>query len=1407
MQKTGQAAAEEHLPIAERWRRVRSAYRVCNLATHHILGFTVKLALLLYFSFTIVFLLLRYAILPNIDYYKGNIEQIASRALGNQVSIARIYASWRGLRPNLFLGDVTLRDAQGRQVLSLPSVSATVSWWSVLAGEARFDSLDVIRPDLDVRRDASGRLFVAGIPIGATPDDGQGSDWVFKQREIVIREGRIQWTDQQRGAPPLVLSDLNMVLRNRWTHHRFALRATPPAALSGPLDVRADFVHPRFGARAADVAHWKGELYADLRDTDLAGWKNYLDYPFQVNTGRGSVRAWLSLDNAKLAGFTADVGLAGVSARFGAELPPLELAQVQGRLSARETFATGSNQGKALFGTHGHDVTLTDFSLTTADGLVLAPTTISESYAPARGKEPEKVEIQARSLDLEALARLAAQLPVTPLQRELLADMGVRGRLSDFSMQWRGKYPAIASYRVKGRLDGLGMKAQPARLALPKAPGFAGRAAVPAIPGFANLSGTIDASEQGGSIGIDSRDLVVQLPALFAEPALDFDTLAMQAKWNFAPQDQLLVQLDSLNFVHGQVKGSLWGKHQMPLVTQPGKPAGIVDLNGTLSGFDIARIGRYLPLQTPEHLRNWLTGALEAGMAQDATIRLRGDMAHFPFRANNPAERNKGEFRIAGRIENGRLNYSPGHVAPDGKAPLWPQAELINGSFVFDRSRMEIKGDTARTLGIGLSNVKAVIADLSDPDKTLEIDGNAAGTLQDMVRYVAATPVLGWIAHFTEDTHATGNAKLALKLQLPLARMMESKVQGTLSLLNNDVVLFDPLPPLQSAIGKIEFNEHGVNLNGVGASFLGGPLAVTGGTQPGNAIVIRLGGTMSAEGLRKQYSSPAMQRVMGRLTGSTRYTGSVTVKDHQLQVAVDSTLAGMAVDLPAPASKTMESSMPLRFVLNGGPASENGIARDDIRISVGNTIAARYQRQKSGKGAWKVMSGGVGVNVPAPEPDSGMMVNVNMKSLNVDQWLALGAAVAGAPKEAAPVAAAVSGLPAAVPTEGIDLAQYVVPDVVAARASELIIGDRKLDNVVVGASHQKDTWQASIDSRQASGHVSWYEGPGGQGLGKVTARLASLIIPESEAAEVKDLLESKSAASTIPALDIVAERFELFNRQLGRLELMASNAQAPAGREWRIDRLSLANADGLLRSTGKWVWKDGQSSTSLNFVLDIDDAGKLLERFGFPDTLRRGKGKLSGDIAWNGLPYSLDIPSLSGQIDLSVAAGQFLKQDPGAAKLLGVLSLQMLPRLLKLDFHDVFSEGLAFDGISARASISRGVARTNNLKMWGVAATVLMDGTADIANESTNLHVVVIPEFNLGTGPLVYALAVNPVVGLGSFLAQLFLRAPVMRALTYEMQVTGPWKAPIITKLAGAKGAAATPDAAATPTPAAGATN
>jgi uncharacterized protein (TIGR02099 family) len=1389
-EQTAEKELEGEGPLVARWHRFQAAYRLCNLATHHILGFTIKLVLVVYFALALLFLALRWAVLPNIDRYKDDIERLASRAAGNPVTIDRIYASWSGLRPNLFLGDVVLRDAAGQQALRLPSVSATLSWWSLASLDVRFESLELIRPNLDVRRDADGKVYVAGVPVDpGRKDDGRGADWLLAQREIVIREGRVAWTDALRGTDPLALQDVNVVLHNSWGRHRFGIKAAPPRALGGMLDIRADFRQPTFTRHAADIRQWRGTLYAAVANADLAAWRPHIPTAHEVESGRGSLRAWLDIDRARLKGVTADVALDDVAATLGPDLPRLDVAALSGRLAFSEDKAPRGADRDAPFGAYGHRASVTNLALLTRDGAVLAPTTVAERTTPATKNGPARTEVSAPALDLKTLAELATRLPLPAAQRSLLADLAPRGRVENLQAQWQGPLSAPLEWRVKADLRELGMAALAARAAVPAEGRSPGLPALPALPGFERLSGSIDAAGDRGTVHVDAPGFALAMPAWFEQAAMPFRQLRLDAGW-VRDDDGLRVKLDRLEFDQDGLAGALSGTHVLP-AQKDGSLAGpgIADITGTLDNFTINRIGRYLPMATPEHLKTWLTGALEAGTARDVSVRLAGDLAQFPFAADTPAY-GKGEFRIAGKIEGGRLNYEPSHFAPDGKSPMWPQAEQIHGGFVFERARMEIRADTAKTGNVSLSNVKAVIADLAHHDSILEIDGSAAGAMTDYLRYVANSPVLEWIGHFTDQTTATGNARLALKLNLPLNRLRESKVNGTLLLQGNDVVLWEDMPPVLLATGKIEFDERGVNLNGLNGTLLGGQLTVGGGTQRDGTIAVRIGGNVTADGLKRTYPSQAMQRLARHFSGTTRYNGLITAHNHQYQVVVESLLTGVALDFPAPLVKEAADALPVRFVLDGAATNEAGLARDDIRISLGNTVAAYYQRQRQNhgqqRGPWQLVRGGIGVNTPAPEPDGGMALNVSMKSLNVDDWLALGTDIA----DGAGNGGSGSG-------SGVNLSQYVVPDMMAARADELVLAGRKLDGVVLGATHRPGSWQASIDSKQANGYITWNESPTGRGLGKVTARLSSLIIPESAAGDVKDMLEQSASSPAIPALDIVAERFELFNRQLGSLELQAYNALITSSREWRVSKLALANADGALHGTGRWVSRNGRHDTALNFNLDIADAGKLLERFGFADTVKGGKGKLSGDIAWKGLPYSLDIPTLSGKLDLNVEKGQFLKQDPGAAKLLGVLSLQALPRLLKLDFRDVFSEGLQFDGLAAHAVIDRGIVKTENLKMHGVQATVLMAGTADIANESTNLHVVVIPELNFGTAPLVYALAVNPVIGLGSYLAQLFLSAPMMKALTYQMQVTGPWKAPVITKLDGGKGDAgriATPD-------------
>ena len=164
----------------------------------------------------------------------------------------------------------------------------------------------------------------------------------------------------------------------------------------------------------------------------------------------------------------------------------------------------------------------------------------------------------------------------------------------------------------------------------------------------------------------------------------------------------------------------------------------------------------------------------------------------------------------------------------------------------------------------------------------------------------------------------------------------------------------------------------------------------------------------------------------------------------------------------------------------------------------------------------------------------------------------------------------------------------------------------------------------------------------------------------------------------------------------------------------------------------------------MNFKLDIADGGELLARLGMKDVVRKGQGKMEGQVAWMGSPIILDYPSMTGAFTVNVENGQFLKADPGLAKLLGVLSLQALPRRLTLDFRDVFSDGFSFDFFRGDITIAQGIAKTNNLQMKGVNAAVLMEGQANFAKETQDLKVVVVPELNAGTASLI-ASVINPV--------------------------------------------------------------
>jgi len=345
-----------------------------------------------------------------------------------------------------------------------------------------------------------------------------------------------------------------------------------------------------------------------------------------------------------------------------------------------------------------------------------------------------------------------------------------------------------------------------------------------------------------------------------------------------------------------------------------------------------------------------------------------------------------------------------------------------------------------------------------------------------------------------------------------------------------------------------------------------------------------------------------------------------------------------------------------------------------------------------------------------------------------------------------------------------------------------------------------------VSADELEGYIEYRPARRASGAGRVFARLARLNLPKGEVERVESLLDAQPLS--IPALDIVVDDFEMRGKRLGRLDIEAINrgiANRDGAREWQLAKLNLTMPEAQLNATGTWGDATTSSTTAMrraamSFTLTLGDSGAFLERLGMGRVVRGGKGSLAGDVSWPGSPFSPDYAKMTGQVKVAIDSGQFLKAGPGAARLLSVLSLQSLPRRLSFDFRDLFAEGFVFDNVVGDVRISEGRASTNNLRMRGTAAAVLMEGSADIVNETEDVRVVVVPEINAGTASLAFAV-INPAIGLGTFLAQYFLRKPLMAASTREFRVTGPWDDPKVERVERSEAAAADAAPAVEPAP------
>ena len=1398
----------------------------------------LTLAVLLFMA-AIAWWALLFQILPRIGTWREALAQQATKALGVPVRIGAVSGHAEGWSPVLSLKEVALLDGRGGIALRLPEVTARISprslwptaWWRQ---EVRLDRLVLVRPELQVRRDTAGELHVAGLKLGAsasTKGEMRALDWVLSQSLIRIEQGTIRWTDELRQAPTLVLQQVDLDLSSRpglgKQVHTLSLLATPLPQFGQRFEVKARMTQPLWtltaqeaaassvvelpwwrrglvnAPKATDLASWSGTLTVNLPHADVQSLRQHVDLPVDVEGGRGRMVAELAIKQGRPTSLALDLGVQDVSIRMEKGLRPLAFRSLSGRITARNER------------TESH-VALEKLAFTTTEGLVWPASSaqLAWRHAPLKGQINAEVwrqtvggQVDADRLDLGVLARLADRLPISTAMRRTLADLAPEGVGQQLSWRWEGPADDPREYQARGQIKGFGWAASAPQ----------GR------PGLAEADIDLKADEQGGQASVAIKQGWVELPGAFEEPRIPLNAMAAKVNWRIKPADhadlppQLQVEVKKATFANDDAEGELQATWQ----TGPGNGAGVaarfpghLDLEGKLAWGQANRVWRYLPSVIPFNARDYVRMAVREGRGEKVTFEVKGDLAGFPFKDDQG-----GRFRVHVPAKNVTLDYVPAALLAEGGGPAqtrWPAFTGLDGNLIFEGLRLRIQGGKAQLGGLGtgsflLRDVEGRIENLASDDPHLDIRGQGQGPLNDLLRYMAVSPVGAWTGNLLHKAEGTGTGRLQLALDIPLNHTANTGLRGRVSLAEQDQAglrLHPSVPLLQKLRGQVDFTQKTLKVSAM-TNVWGQDVSVEGQQDASGAPKFVAQGVITAEGLRTASEWPALAQLAQRMTGQTPVTVTVALPKAtadqamvatQPELHVVSTLQGLAIDLPAPLNKPAAATWPL--TLTHRSDDPQGLS-DALLVELGAAqsanaagspwLRADYRRDVRGdspkvtRGALSLVqstAGGAPIAVPAL-PSSGVVAQVTLPTLDLDAWQGL-ARVVRSPS-----------------SDGSGPGEDYLPDTLSLRTGMLNYQQRNLRDVAVTLAHPNPgVWRAQIESEQMAGQIEMRpetsplaSGPAGN---RIVARLSRLSVPAAEAEAFEDqaalqLLTPETAS--VPALDIVIDEFDWRGLPLGKMEVEAINRLVPMTGggwqpEWRLNKLRMTNSEAQLNAAGNWMAVGLVPGTSVkpkqkaafNFTLDLNNSGGLLARLGLPQTLKGGKGKLTGQISWMGSPLEPHPATMSGELSVDIKEGQFLKVDPGIAKLLGVLSLQSLPRRLALDFRDVFQQGFAFDAIDGDVSIKQGLADTRNLRMRGVQAVVMMEGQADLARETQNLHVFVVPEVNAGTASLAYAV-INPAIGLGTFIAQVLLRKQVAEASTRQFSITGSWADPQVERV------------------------
>lgn len=884
------------------------------------------------------------------------------------------------------------------------------------------------------------------------------------------------------------------------------------------------------------------------------------------------------------------------------------------------------------------------------------------------------------------------------------------------------------------------------RLGLPSAEGvspeiavaatFAGLSAQPmdAWPGVENLSGAVSGNDREGTAELAAGEASVTFPALFREP-LRLDKGAAQLQWRRDGSGLRLAASEvTLENSDLRAEGALELLLPRMGTDRDTDTSPQLKIEARVERASLAAASRYLPagIMAPTVVA-WLDRALQGGLIQGGRVLFDGPTRAFPFRAD------EGLFRAEFSLASGELKFHRG----------WPLADSLEADVRFENEGLWAEIGAGQLLGMSAGPLQAAIPDLREGQ--LAITGRAAGSLAAAHAVVLAAEQLDALLGpgLRPATPGAGSVAADLDLMLPLRSIRDFRARVGLQIDNGELSYGFLGEPLRDIHARIDIDNGRVSSTAARARLAGRPLTARVYVAADSAVRVDAQGELDSPGLARVLRIPLDDWSEGqaRWEGQVRFPAPGS--DERLEMEIVSELQGLAIRLPQPLGKRADERRRLT-VSARFPAPD--LIDSALEWDEGLRLALRADTSGPAP-VLRVVPG-------APHGDkAGVVFSGAVKRIDLAAWLAV-----KSPRDIDP-----SGLHSMLAGGRLLVGELAAPLL-------------QLEDALLDLSRTDAGWQLGLAGDRAEGTVEVPFTPGdGQPLKIRLSRLwlggegGSETAPggAQDGAGEPGMLEP----SSVPPLDIAIDDLRFGSIRLGRAT--GEVLRIPGGIE--LPGLDVAGEGFAIRAEGHARHGAGVDDSRLTLSLRSDDIGKAQEFAGFNRSMDSPRGVFEAQVHWQGGLRSDWLSVVEGTGSLSIHEGTLVGVEPGAGRVFGLLSIQLLPRRLALDFKDVFGEGTRFDRITGDFIFDDGHAHTDNLLMRGPAANIVVVGRTGLVARDYDQTAVIAADLGR-TLPVAGTVVGGPAVGAALFLLSEVLRKPFQTQITYR--ITGPWENPQVERVA-----------------------